>query len=243
MTLLIGVSSAWSNETWGEDTANPHGYIYTDQPYAQAIYRSGAVPLLLAPPVDKLSAAALSDLAATVLDSVNGLLLTGGGGARRFKPEHMPGLQEQQPLRYRYEMHLIREAWRRRMPVLGFCRGHQMMAEVLGGKIRKQPVSGHQQPADAITAHSVDLVAQSMLSEITGTLRWEVNSYHCQVVETVPADFQVCARSPEGWIEAMEAATGPFWLGCQFHPELLFDDDQKARSVFERFIARSGRRI
>ena len=243
MALLIGVSAAWSNETWGEEAANPHGYVYTGKPYTDVIYRCGAVPVVLAPPLDGAPGEALFKAVEAVLDRVGGLILSGGGGATRFKPENMPGLQEQQPLRYLYETALLREARRRRLPLLGFCRGHQMIAEVAGGIIKREPVAGHQQDPAEKTAHSVELLPGSRLAEIIGARRWEVNSYHCQVVETAPPGFAVCARSPEGWIEAIEAVDrNLFWLGCQFHPELMIDADPKARRIFDHFIAAAKNR-
>lgn len=235
MSLLIGVTSAWSNETWGEEASNPQGYIYTDKAYAEVVYRSGAVPFLLAPPLEAVAVEELPQVITAMADQVSGLIFTGGGSARRFKPDNMPTLQEQQPLRYRFEAHLIKEAWRRRMPVLGFCRGHQMIAAVLGGEMRIESISGHQQKPDTRSAHSVDLLPGSRLAGLMEADKWEVNSYHCQVVAAAPPGFQVCARSPEGWVEAMEAA-GPFWFGFQFHPEMMFDDDKKARRLFQSFI-------
>jgi putative glutamine amidotransferase len=221
-------------ETWG-DPPRPGGYIYTDKAYTGAVYGCGALPLVLVPPLERYAGEEQGAVEA-FLDRLGGLILTGGGGARRFKAEELPGLAGQQPLRYCFESLLIREAWRRGMPVLGMCRGHQMMAEVMGGTIQKQTVEGHVQEEQALTAHSVELVPGTRLARLCAAGRWEVNSFHRQVVAEVPPGFVVAARSAEGLIEAMEPREGPFWLGFQFHPELLFDEDEMARRIFRSFV-------
>ena len=175
----------------------------------------------------------LEGLAGIILDKLDGLLLSGGGNASRFSPSNMPGMARQQPRRYVFEAHLIREAWRRSLSVLGICRGHQMMAEVLGGALREEVVAGH---GGETGGHPINPEGGNLFPSLGDSWPWQVNTYHCQVVERVPVGFAVAARSPEGWIEAMEALDKKFFIGVQFHPEMLFEDSHKARRLFKAFM-------
>lgn len=236
MTALIGVTTVWSMETWGEVDDQPGGILYSPVQYHNALYNSGGLPVLVAPPTLALNDEDLQAVAKKTADSLYAFFFSGGGGNRRFKNGDMPNLEEQQPQRYKFEAMLIREAWKRKMPVIGACRGHQMIIEALGGKIKGETVSGHQQDEKAKTGHGIKIAAGSKLASLVGSLNWTVNSMHCQVAEEVPAHFQVSARSPEGYIEAVEAEEPHFWMGFQFHPEAMVVFDEAARAVIKAFV-------
>lgn len=236
MPVLIGVTTAWSIETWGEETDKPGGIFYNPVYYTNVLYENGALPFLIAPPVQIKSDQDLQTMVKATLDSVDALFMSGGGGNRRFKAPDMPGLREQQPLRYDYETLLLREAWKRKMPVIGACRGHQMMIEALGGTIKKETVTGHQYDDYSKTAHPVSITPGSRLSSLVQAENWSVNSMHCQVAESVPESFKVTARSPEGYIEAVEAGDSVFWVGFQFHPEIMSAFDPAAKNIFQAFV-------
>lgn len=236
MSALIGVTTVWSMETWGEMADHPGGILYNPVQYSNALYQSGGLLCLIAPPTEIRDNLALQKIVEHTLDHVSALFFSGGGGNRRFKAPDMPGLEKQQPLRYNFEKMLIQEAWKRQMPVLAACRGHQMIVEALGGNIKEETVTGHQQKEEEKTAHSVRITEDSRLASLVKTASWEVNSMHCQVAETAPPQFIVTARSPEGYIEAIEA-TGPvFWMSFQFHPEAMYTFDSTARSVLKAFV-------
>ncbi len=236
MPVLIGVTTAWSIETWGEESDKPGGVFYNPVHYTNVLYENGALPFLVIPPVEINKDEDLQAMAELTLDSVDALFMSGGGGNRRFKAPDMPGLKEQQPVRYRFETMLLKEAWKRRLPVIGACRGHQMMIEALGGTIKKETVTGHQFDDYTKTAHPVHIAERSRLGSLVGTEDWPVNSMHCQVAETVPDFLKVAARSPEGYIEVIEAIDSVFWMGFQFHPEIMSVFDPKARKIIKAFV-------
>jgi putative glutamine amidotransferase len=235
MPALIGITTAWSIETWGEMKDQPGGILYNSARYSSAIYQNGGLPALIVPPVEE-GEKSLEKIVESILDRVSGLFFSGGGGTRRFTSTDMPGLSRQQPVRYHFEKALLQQAWKRCMPVIGACRGHQMMVEALGGKIRVETVRGHQQKEEDKTAHPVKITAGSRLASLVAKENWDVNSMHCQVAEEVPPDFMITALSPEGYIEAMEASSEVFWMSFQFHPEIMCAFDPTARTVIKTFI-------
>lgn len=232
MKPVIGISTAWSVETWG-DSLEHGGYIYVGSYYVWAVAQSGGLPVLVGPSRDT----DLKEAAKQVVEMVDGLLLSGGGDARRFKPEELPPLKEQQPLRYEFEAYLIREAYEKDIPVLGICRGHQMIAEVLGGSIGKDTINGHKQKGPGTQpCHGIAIDKESLLYKLTGAERWEVNSFHIQAVERPPEGFRVSSRSDDGIVESIEAVNKKFFMGMQFHPEELYPVDDKAKKIFRNFI-------
>ena len=236
MIVLIGVTTAWSVETWGVQKEHPGGILYNPAHYSNAIYQNGGLPFLIAPPLGIEDELKLQTIVEQTLDHLGGLFFSGGGGTKRFKASDMPGLEEQQPLRYCFEKMLIQEAYKRRMPFIGACRGHQMIIESLGGKIKNDTVGDHQQKYEQKTAHRVQIKSSTLLEKLTGLDAWEVNSMHCQVAEEAPPGFIVSARSPEGYIEAIEADGIDFHMGFQFHPEVMCEFDPRAQALIRSFI-------
>ncbi|MCG8513263.1 MAG: type 1 glutamine amidotransferase [Halanaerobiales bacterium] len=236
MRPLIGITTAWSVETWG-DPVEKGGYYYVEKHYVEAVVRAGGLPLLITP---ELISGDLNQLLASLFSSVHGLLFSGGGEARNSSTEQLPSLYEQQPARSSFEAKLIEEAWARKIPVIGLCRGHQMIAEVLGGEMLEFNVPGHQQDITALKPwHLVTLNRNSKIFSILGIERWPVNSFHKQVIGKIPAGFRVTMRSDEGLIEGMEAIDHPYFMGFQFHPESLALTDRTALRIFEELIANS----
>lgn len=208
--------------------------------YAEAVVRAGGVPLLL--PTHPHASAELG----AVLDSVDGLLLSGGGSlpGQYFVDNPEPTLRETNVERYDLEVELAKQAWARGLPLMGICRGHQTIAEAFGGYLINDlgAVPGarnHYQDVPAATAtHGVSIERGSRLAEWLGS-EAKVNSFHRQVVDQVPRGWRATAVSDDGWIEAMEAESG-FGLGVQFHPEALMDGDARFLRFFEEFVLASA---
>lgn len=232
MRPIVGISAAWSVETWGDSPENG-GYFYAAYPYIQAVVKSGGIAVMVPPAAPSSDPDCVAD---QVIKSVHAFLLTGGGNGRGTKP-FKPALQEQQPIRYDFEARLIKTAFDEGIPVLGICRGCQMMGEVLGGAIRRETVTGHKQHFDgARPMHEITIDTGSRLYGFCGVERWDVNSFHVQVIETPPPGFRVAARSDDGLVEAIEAIDKPFFIGTQFHPEELIEVDVAAQKLFAGFI-------
>jgi putative glutamine amidotransferase len=223
----IGVTTAWSVETWG-DSIESRGYNYVGRTYIEAIISAGGISILI-PQVDH-------DDIDEILASVDGILFTGGGDAKKFSKDDLPGLKEQQPTRYDFEAKLLKSAKEANKPILGICRGFQMIIEVFGGSLSASVVDGHKQNIyGGKPWHEVSIKEGSFLYSIVNDKKWDVNSFHIQKVEKVPDNFIATAVANDGVIEAVESIDA-FIVGTQFHPEELLWGDKRAELVFEKFI-------
>ncbi|HEV8231426.1 MAG TPA: gamma-glutamyl-gamma-aminobutyrate hydrolase family protein [Thermoanaerobaculia bacterium] len=134
------------------------------------------------------------------------------------------------------------EAWREEVPILGICRGLQVVNVARGGTlIQDLPLENpsdvaHRHPKEPNRRdHPVDIRAGSRLARIAGVPQIDVNSRHHQAVDQPAKDFVVTATAPDGVIEALEARDGRWLVAVQWHPENLTDDDA-SRRLFREFV-------
>lgn len=232
MKPIIGITCPWSEETWGPTTAGG-GYDYVGRAYVSAIYRAGAIPILISPIFED------NDID-RIIDMVDGLYFTGGGNGRIHTPGKLPTLLEQQPVRSKWESELIKIAYGKNMPMLGVCRGHQMISVILGGAMDTVRMLEHKQdvPPD-IGIHDVEIQQGTLLEKLIGKESWHVNSIHVERVKDLPPEFTVCATAEDGSIEAICALNKDFVLSTQFHPELM-PQDIRSQKIFSGFVKAAG---
>jgi putative glutamine amidotransferase len=202
------------------------------EPYAQAIESAGAEPL-----VEEVRTGVTIGLC-------SGLLLTGGGDV---DPAHYgeiasPETEPPDPERDAVEAALIDEALARDLPLLGICRGMQLLNVHQGGSlIQHLSTAGRhvRRTSDrSLPAHSVAIEPGTLLSSIAGTETWQVNSRHHQAVARLAGGFTACASDPEdGTIEAIELPARRFVLAVQWHPENQALNDPEQRNLFQSFAA------
>jgi putative glutamine amidotransferase len=231
MRPIIGITCPWSEETWGPKETN-RGYDYAGRDYQAAIYEAGGLPILIP------SIAAEDDLKACAeqfLQTVDGMYFTGGGDRKsNRKVSEIPTLYNQQPVRSRWEDILLKVAYEQDIPCIGVCRGYQMMAVAFGGAMDPIRLPEHKQTVPySIGIHTV--APSALLAEVVGSEPWLVNSIHVERVEVVPEGFTVAARAEDGSIEAISATHKRFFLGTQFHPELM-TQDPRSRVFFQGFL-------
>lgn len=190
--------------------------------YFRAVLRGGALPFALPLTQDE-------KLLAFLLSGADGLLITGG---RDIDPSSYGGTPEPRmtydPDFDRFEIFLFRSACEAGMPVLGICRGMQIMNVVTGGTLIPE-ISGHK---DGVT-HPLTGIS-GMLGDILGVSGVAVNSFHHQAVGRLGNGFRATAFAPDGCIEGVEDSSRPFVVGVQWHPER--GNDPGNRKLFQEFI-------
>jgi putative glutamine amidotransferase len=199
----------------------PRTELALGERYLDAIRAAGGMPVILAP-VD-------TDAIHSLLDHLDGVCLSGG-------PDLDPAvygvaahaeLGPTQPELDRFEVELARAAVGRGMPVLGLCRGMQVLNVALGGSLHQHlpdlgPGLNHRQ--DRLTSepsHRVTLERDSRLTKVIGRRYVEVNSFHHQAVHVLGRGLTVAGHAPDGVVEALEAPGRRFTFGVQWHAECL----------------------
>lgn len=207
--------------------------------YFESVLKAGATPIVIPPFEDK-------DALANVLDRVDGLLLSGGGDLNPLftGEEPVPQLHAVNYKRDLAELLLIRLAYDRQIPMLGICRGIQMLAVALDGSVWQdigsqqpgQPLLKHDQQLDRrYASHTVDIATDStILRPLLGDGPVAVNSFHHQAVRDAGPRLRVCATAPDGTVEAVESSEHKSILGVQWHPEcFILRQDECMMPLFE----------
>jgi putative glutamine amidotransferase len=182
----------------------------------------------------------------------DGLLLGGGTDVapERYGQEQLPNANlKLDEKRDNTEFPLLENALREGAPILGICRGMQVVNVGLGGTLIQDLPS--QRPSDVVhddsgkdrtnRIHSVKVLGGTRLSEIAGIVEIDVNSRHHQAVERPADGLVVSAKGPDDVIEAIEARDGRWLVAVQWHPENL-TDDAVSQNLFREFVAEVRRR-
>lgn len=184
----------------------------------------------------------LSDTEQAVQDALtcDGLLLPGGGDMdpKFYGQARIPACGEPNLLRDAAEPLLLRAFLAADKPVLGICRGIQVMNAVLGGDLYQDIKPFEHLPHNDHWAkvHTVTVRRGTLLSRILGQDTVLVNSQHHQAVDRVAPGFTLAALSEDGIVEAIEKPDARFCLGVQWHPEWLSDADPAMQGLFDAFV-------
>lgn len=198
--------------------------------YIQSVIQVGGAPVVIPATTD------LRVLTAVVQD-LDGILMSGGGDINPLfvGEEPLPALQDVDTLRDRYDLLLIRLASNRQIPLMGICRGHQMLNVAFGGTLYQDIYS--QADTDVIK-HSQKMARE----EASHTVHLEdgcviaVNSFHHQAVKDVAPEFVQTAVAPDGINEGMRHPEKSVF-SVQWHPEAMaIHGDEEAQALFNHFI-------
>lgn len=216
-TPLIGITSA------EDHSRQPAPYVVLKNSYVRAVEAAGGIPVVL-PVADKQQARLL-------IPRLDGIIFSGGNDVAPwlFGREPLPGIGSWDTRRDEWEIELCNRAWDARLPMLGICRGCQLINVARAGTLMQDIARSNSEailhnpaiPHDEL-CHHIHIEKGSVLSTLFAPGALLVNSLHHQAVEEPAADFKVTARSQDGIIEALEAKDGRFVLALQFHPEGLF---------------------
>ncbi len=206
--------------------------------YINAIEHADGTPILL-PLIQNDSCIA------DFLNVIDGLLLSGGVDAdpSLYGEEPQPELGRIDVDKDRVEMSLIRRALQIDIPILGICRGIQILNVAAGGTLYQDismssnPVLKHRQNAPRSHAtHSIDIQEGSLLLDILGHSAIRVNSFHHQAVKKIAPGFIASAATRDGIIEGIESTQHTFVVGVQFHPENMWQNNPPVANLFVAFI-------
>lgn len=224
---VIGISTNYNNGR--SDVADT---------YVQAILRTGGIPFLIPVITDDVILRAQASY-------IDGLIMVGGEDINPlwFCEEPHPQLGSVNPVRDLYELKLIKLATDRNIPVLGICRGEQLINIAFGGTLIQDILSQiqlsvkHKQEQPGTTpSHKIKIESDSQLAQIVGLDTAYVNSFHHQSVGKVALGFKPVAYAKDGVIEAIEAWPNRPIMGIQWHPESLFLGGDTAMVKVFRFM-------
>lgn len=142
------------------------------------------------------------------------------------------------PDRDALERHVLRGAFERGLPVLGVCRGAQMLNVVQGGTLDQDAYRSFNAPnrRTILPLKTVDVLPETHLADIAGTRAMKVNALHSQAVDSLGRGLRVAARDRYGMVQAVERVDDPFAVGVQWHPEHLFYA-RRQRRLFAALVA------
>ena len=220
------------------------GQCSINEPYYRSVIEAGGVPVII-PPYGEQS------LLEDQLDALDGIIFSGGGDINPLYVDEqpVPQLHSINAARDRQELLLTRLAYDRQIPMLGICRGIQIIAAALGGTLYQDIYSQqpgvtikHSQDQDrGVASHVVNIEPETLLHNIFQTTTLAVNSFHHQAVRQVPEGFRISAKSPDGVIEAMESTQFRSILGVQWHPECFcMKGDRVMMPVFEWIVGEAA---
>ena len=243
-TPIIGISGHVSGST-----------LEAGMNYINSVRMAGGVPMVIPVTSDD----AQIDAALAVID---GLIMTGGEDFDPLKwygEEPVRALGEVVPSRDEFDVKLVRAAVAKGIPVLGICRGEQLLSVAFGGSLwqdipsqipssyvkhRQGPTSGK------YGTHSITIEEGSFLEQLLGARQATVNSFHHQAIKRMPQGFKAAAYSADGIVEAVErveklsdyADGGAMIIGVQFHPEVITaGGDTTFLPIFKKLISEAAK--
>ena len=226
---IIGVTLLWDEEK------NSYWML---PGYLEGLEEAGAIPVILPLAADGADIAQLADLC-------DGFLFTGGQDvAPQLYGEAMkPTCGELCPARDTLEQELLNRALEQDKPILGICRGLQILNVTLGGTLYQDLPTEHpseiehsMKPPYDQAAHTVRILPDTPLAALLQKQELGVNSCHHQAIRSLAPSLVEMARSTDDLIEAMYLPGKTFVWGVQWHPELSFRTDEDSRKMFMALV-------
>ena len=206
--------------------------------YSDAVTQAGGIAVMIPVSTDSLTLRATIKL-------LDGIILSGGGDIHPsyFGERPIEELGDVDPDRDIYDMCLIRMAHQHNIPMLGICRGEQLINVAFGGTLYQDLPSLYKKDVllqHRNTTHPINVKPDTWIAQMAKSETFTANTFHHQAVKKVAKGFIASAWSDDGVIEVIENVEGyPIW-GVQFHPEkMIADGDNVAKNIFDFFIKKS----
>jgi putative glutamine amidotransferase len=218
---VIGICAAIESARWAawEVVVNLSPRTYSD-----AVQRAGGLALIL-PPDD-----AVAESPDELLDMIDGLILAGGSDIdpASYGAKPHPETRGTRPERDRFELALGTRALERDMPVLGICRGMEMLNVIQGGTLNQHlGLELHKHTPGVFADHAVRLEPGSLAARVVGDERTEVKSAHHQGLGDLGEGVIASGYADDGIVEAIELPDKDFAVGVLWHPE----EDERSRVI------------
>lgn len=232
---IIGITSAYEME---EGLKNYHRTIVSID-YSKSVIAAGGVPFVIPVTGD-------SETIKRQLEMIDGLILSGGADVNPFLygQDFKEGMGVISPERDECEVKIFNEFLKTEKPMLGICRGFQLMNICLEGTLFQDlkysgtnTIKHSQDFYPDLPTHKIDIIDNdNILYDIFGEKAF-VNSFHHQVIDKLGKELTVIAKSEDGVVEALQKKNHKFFYGVQWHPEMMTARGNKEmQKIFERFI-------
>lgn len=219
--MIVGISASVEVIKEGGFLGTRKSYI--NEGYVKSVERVGGVPMLLPVVSDE-------KLISEMVDNIDALILSGGYDVSSYYYNQEPiKINETFPERDFFDFALLKYALKKGIPILGICRGMQIINVFFGGtlyqdlSLHKDSIKHDQEVNPTFLWHKVKLIENSLIYDIINQEEVMVNSFHHQGIDKVGEGLKVSARASDNLPEAIEGEG--FLLGLQWHPEMLMMDE------------------
>lgn len=232
---IIGISGNFIMDKGGMFPGYKRAYVNDD--YVKAVAMAGGIPYIIPIVNDE-------DLAKEQMSNVDALILSGGYDVNPliYGEEPKQKLGAILPERDKFDIWLLKEACKMNKPVLGICRGIQLINAAFGGTINQDLsydencyIKHFQETSPSTAGHTVEIVEGSRLNSILSS-KVTTNSFHHQSLNRVAEGFKIAARTKDGTIEAIEKEGENFVMGIQWHPEMMSSSSPEMLNIFKELI-------
>lgn len=237
MKKVIGISGSILINEGGLFSGNKRSYVNDD--YVKSVISAGGIPLII--PVNTEP-----NIIKAQMENVDGLILSGGYDVNPLlfgeEPHRLLGATFGE--RDTFESILIKYALKMEKPILGICRGCQILNVICGGTLyqdcsldKDSFIKHSQENTPAQPSHTITISEDSELYSIFGE-KALVNSFHHMSIKRVADGFKVIGVASDGIVEAIERVDGSFAIGTQWHPEMMANSNEQMLEIFKLFISK-----